>query len=89
MGVAVLQRTVTSFVCPLNCLKYCPSGERGTAKTEAIQAKGEAHADMHTTYSSLLLVCESDDWSQTSVTTKDFSVFLDMRSCKNWAHRIS
>ena len=26
--------------------------------------------------------------SQTSVFMKDFSVFLDMRRCKNWAHKI-
>ena len=53
-----------------------------------IKVKGEAPASMHflQKFAAGLMKVATSHTHQSSL--KDFSVYLDMRRCKNWAHKI-
>ena len=89
---------MTSFILPTNC---CSGGsisdsseilpQRGKGEYQDISHKGEGggagcHAHILQKFSAGLVKVTTSHRHQSSLT--DFSVFLNMRRCRNWAHKI-
>ena len=68
-----------------NCSKE--AGEKDSIYV--IFGEGEIHAMKHFFQKASASIVKSSLVKRNSVTMKDFSGFLDMRRCKNWAHKIS
>ena len=74
-------------------LSFCPltTAQRGKGEYQDISHKGEGggagcHAHILQKFSAGLVKVTTSHRHQSSLT--DFSVFLNMRRCRNWAHKI-
>ena len=69
-------------------LKYYPKEERGISGYD--KGEGKVHV-AHTHFTKFVSGIQKVTSSQSQgadITMKDISIFLDMRRCKNWAHKI-
>ena len=91
------QMTVTFHVLSLTtdgaevfqvALKYYPKEERGISGYDKGEGKVHVAHTHFTKFVSGIRKVTSSQSQGADITMKDISIFLDMRRCKNWAHKI-
>ena len=73
---------------PQIALRNCSKEAGEKVSIYVIFGEGEIHAMKHFFQKASACLVKSSLVMRNSVTMKDFSGFLDMRRCKNWAHKI-
>ena len=81
--------TAARETAPQRALGKCFKEEGRKGGIYVIFGEGEIHAMKHFFQKASASLVKSSLVTRNSVTMKDFSGFLDMRRCKNWAHKIS
>ena len=81
------RRTAAQEPAPQIALRNCSKEAGEKVSIYVIFGEGEIHAMKHFFQKASASLVKSSLVTRNSVTMKDFSGFLDMRRCKNWAHK--